>query len=341
MARAAPLLASKPCRYDARAASQAALAAVLPAVTREDGRRRLSATTVHEYLACPFAWLLKRGLGLEDEPVGVDFFDARLAGNMAHSALQDLLGAMGGLGPVAGKHREAYIAAARKAVACVLPLYKDKEGPFLVPMFEAYAPLLEDRLVRLVMALLEEPGALAGKLELSLEAPYDRLGPPPGTVLEGRLDRLAVLPAKEGDDPGKPPMAIVDYKKRQVPDKKDLLSSARGAASDVDGNDVGAGELGDYQMASYLALCAANGFRVERASFWSIEKASGRIVVGEGGLMAATDCKPELDALEMALATVADGLAAGNFRPAAADADAEACEGCAWKGVCRERYATE
>lgn len=356
---------NRPTRYADALASAAARADLDVEVRRKDGAIKLTATTLKEYLACPFAWLLARGLQLEDEPVGVGFFDARLAGDMAHRALQRLLAAMATQGEIAERHRDAYIEAARDAVRDVLPEYESDEGPFLVPMFEAYAPLLEDRLLRLVEALLAEPGALAGDLELKLEARYPGID----AVLEGRLDRVAVLPdgkgradagttagAEEGDGP---PRAIVDYKKRHMPKKKDLLSSARpdeaaAGRKDRDGEDGdpgdGArgqaegspeGELGDYQMASYLALCAANGRRIERASFWSIEDAREEIVVGEGGFVGAGDCGPELAALEGALARVASGLGSGDFRPAAAESDAAACDGCAWKGVCRERYATE
>jgi len=358
-ASSAEALLRRPSRYDGGEASAEALEALAPVIRRADGAVKLSATTLREYLACPFAWLLSRGLRLDDEPVGVGFFDARLAGDMAHRALQRLLGAMAGLGEIEERHRDGYMKAAKAAVQEVLPEYAVDEGPFLVPMFKSYAPLLEDRLGRLVEALLAEPGARAGDLELELKAPYPKIG----AVLEGRLDRVAYLPpersgAAEAGVDG-PARAIIDYKKRHTPDKKDLLSSARPKAKakgkrgkDDDGDEEGevpeavaapgaAGELGDYQMASYLALCAANDIRVERASFWSIEEAYEQVVVGEKGYVPASDCGPEIAALEAAMERVAKGLRAGDFRPAASETDAAACEGCAWKGVCRERYATE
>jgi len=388
-------LMNRPSRYDDREASGEVLAELCSVIRRKDGAVRLSATTLREYLACPFAWLLARGLKLDNEPVGVGFFDARLAGDMAHRALQRLLGAMAALGEIEERHRDEYMEAATAAVQEVLPEYAVNEGPFLAPMFRSYAPLLEDRLRRLVEALLTEPGARAGDLELALETPYPAIG----AVLEGRLDRLAYLPpgkagaaageapddggaedrgAETGDaeDEG-PARAIIDYKKRHTPRQKDLLSSTRPAKKvkgkhgkddeeeeeeeDDDGQEdapeeatgaaAGAasgsgaaapvGELGDYQMAAYLALCRTNKIRVERASFWSIEGAYERIVVGQNGYVDTSDCMPEIAALEAAMGRVAKGLRAGNFRPAAAETDTAACEGCAWKGVCRERYATE
>jgi hypothetical protein len=378
----ADALMNRPSRYDDGDASDEVLAGLRSVIKADDGAVRLSATTLREYLACPFAWLLARGLELDDEPVGVGFFDARLAGDMAHGALQKLLGAMAALGEIEERHRDEYMKAVTAAVREVLPEFAIDEGPFLEPMFRSYAPLLEDRLRRLVEALLSEPGARAGNLEYKLRTPYPAIG----AVLEGRLDRLAYLPpAKDeagagnakvdtAEDKG-PARAIIDYKKRHTPEKKDLLSSTRpkrktkgkrGKDGDEDDEDspesspadacavsgmaaVGSmaaaappvGELGDYQMAAYLALCLKNDLRVERASFWSIEGAYEQIVVGEDGYVAASDCAPEMAALEAAMERVAKGLRAGNFRPAAAETDAAACDGCAWKGVCRERYATE
>jgi hypothetical protein len=355
-------------RYAREKASPEALAAVLPRVSNADGALRLSSTTIEEYLACPFAWLLSRGLRLDDEPVGVDFFDARLAGEMAHAALKRLLSAMGELGPIEARRRDAYLAAVTQALEGVLPEFEAQKGPFLVPMFEAYAPLLKDRMLRLVDALLEEPGTLAGELEIALTRRYEEID----LVLEGRIDRLAVLPGRSGGTDG-PGHWIIDYKKNRLPPAADLLAISRAGRGTVTKGKAKAAaaaaeedppaaipaqphpseELGDWQMACYVALCGATGRRVERASYWSIESAKEYRLLGPGGALPDADYGFELAALDRALAFVASGLRAGDFGTApsmasagtgggaAATAGAKACENCAWKGVCRERYATE
>jgi hypothetical protein len=338
---ALPSLEEAAPRFRDSAAGTAAMKAILPRVKAAEGGIRLSATALKEYLACPFSWLLSRALRLEAFETGVDFFDARLAGDMAHAALKRLLEAMDKLGPITPAHLPEYRAEASRAVSAVLPDFAFREGPFLVPMFEAYSPLLVDRLRRLADALVAEPGWMAGELELGLSRAYPELD----VVLEGRIDRLGRRMATDGDE-----YAIVDYKKRYTPKPAELLSTSRldAKASSAEGKEVAlnkgakgakSGELGDYQIAVYRALCAAAGKKVERAAYWSIEDAKELIVVGPGGLIAADDCEPEDAALAGAIQEVVGRLRRGDFQPASAGSGA--CSGCDWKSVCRERYATE
>jgi hypothetical protein len=318
-----PALAPPSSRFSADRAKPKTLALLEPRITNKEGRLRLSATTLHSYLACPFAWLLERALRIEEEETGVAFFDALLAGSMAHAALRRLLEDMGGLGPIAPTHRAAYREAAIKAVRDILPGFEAEEGPFLLPMFESYVPLLTDRLFRLIDALVLEEGWEAGELELGLERPYPDLGLVDGktvdAVLEGYIDRLA----KRADGEGR---AIVDYKKRRLPVKAALVVQ----------EDAG---LGDYQIAAYVALCAWAKKPVEEAWYWSIEEAKMLRVLGRGGIKMIEDYGPELAALDEALGFVARGIRSGNFSPAGSGGSS--CEGCGWKAICRERYATE
>jgi hypothetical protein len=314
--KALPGLAPPASRFDRDRASAESLSRLARRIRDGEGRLRLSATHLREYLACPFAWLLARGLRLEAAESGVGFFDALLAGNMAHEALRRLLGEMGRLGPLETRHLEAYRASAEAAVDEVLPFFEVKEGPFLAPMFAAYAPLLKDRLLRLVEWLVRRPGWEAGELEVEFERPYPELG----LVLAGRMDRLA----KRADGDGR---AIVDYKKKHLPTKKDFF---------VDQNDGG---LGDFQIAAYLALAEHAGLEVEEASFWSIELAKSLPVIGGEAERKRDDYGQELEAFDAALREVGGRIGAGDF---GMTRDGEgACKNCDWKPVCRARWATE
>ncbi|MEI6389183.1 MAG: PD-(D/E)XK nuclease family protein [Spirochaetota bacterium] len=177
------------------------------------GKLRLSSTIVDGYRDCPFRWLLSVGLRIEETSVGLEFFDDRLAGTMAHKAIEWLSGCMRELGPIDPTHTAAYIAMAEEAPLAVLPVFVKKYGAFLEPMFSAWAPVLASRLKLLVARLLEDPGWELGGLELTLSSDLPELD----AVLEGRLDRLG----HRG-----PEFAIVDYKKKNLPKKKELLVAA-------------------------------------------------------------------------------------------------------------------
>ncbi|MCK7517923.1 MAG: hypothetical protein MZV64_09545 [Ignavibacteriales bacterium] len=93
-------LGARASDYRRDRASPEAARAILSRVSRADGRLRLSATQVSELLSCPFAWLLARGLALEEEVSGVGFFDALLAGEMGHETLRVLYGRIAASGPL-------------------------------------------------------------------------------------------------------------------------------------------------------------------------------------------------------------------------------------------------
>ncbi len=289
--------------------------AVLGARRTQAGLLRLSVTELENYLACPFAWLLARGLGLEEETSGVGFFDARLAGEMAHAAVGRLFARIAESGPFSSARLGFYLSFVHPAVASVLPEFARKEGPFLVPMFSAYAPLLEDRLGRLLAAESWMEGWNAGDFERSFEKKYLERG----VVLQGRVDRVA----RRGED-----IALVDYKKRVLPRKTDLVADTSAGTA-----------LAKLQIAAYVALCESELGRVERAAYWSIEDARRLVVVGPEGLRDREGYGVELAAFELSLAAVADGLSRGDF--GLAPAGGESCETCGWSAVCRCRYATE
>ncbi|MDA8424972.1 MAG: PD-(D/E)XK nuclease family protein, partial [Treponema sp.] len=316
-ADAAPSLGEKGGDYGEAGARAGALAreAVFGRRRTTAGALRLSATQLEEYLDCPFAWLLKRGLGLENEATGPGFFDALLAGEMAHAAIGKLFARIAETGPFSSARLESYRSFVHEAVSSVLPEFERKEGPFLLPMFSAYAPLLEDRLARLVEAESWMEGWETGDFERSFEKAYPGLG----AILEGRVDRAA----RSGEG-----IAIIDYKKRHVPKAKELLADERTG-----------GAPAKLQIAAYVALCESELARVERAAYWSIEDAKRLVVVGPGGLRDREGYTRELEGFETALAAVARGLSEGNF--GVAPPGGESCENCGWTAVCRTRYATE
>lgn len=294
-------------------ASAAAAERILDRVRRADGRLRLSATQVSELLSCPFAWLLARGLGLKQEVSGVGFFDALLAGEMIHEALRLLYRRIAESGPYDDRRLDEYRAWVRPSVEGILPRFEAEHGPFLRPMFEAYIPKLADRIERL---LEEEAETFRGweveSLEGELEKDYADLE----AVLVGRLDRLA---RRDGQT------AIIDYKKRSIPKKEDVVP-------DPEGN------LADLQMAAYVLLCEAAGRTVSRARYWSVEDVKPLDVLGPG-VATREDYQPALDAFERGLKETAEKLRAGDYL--SFPPENRSCGNCPWTSICRTGYATE
>jgi len=311
-----------------------ALEALLPRLSRE-GRLRMSHTLLDEYRACPFRWLVARALRVEEEILDPGFFDALLAGDMAHRAIEHLFEGMRGFGLITGSHLDEYRRLAAEAPAAILPEFARDKGPFLEPMFEAWSPLLADRLLRLVDHLASDPGWEVGELESAKEFVISE----DNIVLEGRIDRLA----RRGEE-----LAIVDYKKRRMPAKAALVvakeSAGDGASGEGEdaaddearGGDIVAGELANTQIASYVSLVEAGGERVKRAYFWSIEDAKDRVVIGDDGLRPPGGYGMEIASFRELLSRAAKGIREGRFGWAAPSSPA--CRNCRVKPVCRSHY---
>lgn len=296
-----------------------ALDAVLEKVTR-DGALELSQSAVKRFAECPFSWLLERGLGLREEDAGIGFFDAKLAGEAIHAAVRALNEMVKAMDPVPRPERAAeYRALVGRAIAEMVPVFERSRGPFLRPMLESYAPLLSDRLGRLLDSGFERfPGWAIGDTELDLEKPYPEFG----CILVGRIDRLAF-------DGGV--AAVIDYKKKNLP-----------KASEVYAGDDGI--LPEPQTAAYVALAEAGGKRVTRVEYWSVEDARAfEVVSGDGGADGAPRTREafgrEVAAFEAGLGRVSGGIRSGAF--AARTADRRTCTSCGMRAVCRTDYATE
>jgi len=299
--------------YEKDLAAPKALEAALAHSRTESGKLRLSATHIEEMRTCPFAWLLSRGLALEEEISGVGFFDARLAGQMAHECLRTLYAKIADSGPFDEKRLSEYESWVEPAIKSVLPEFEKKHGPFLRPMFEAYVPKLIDRILRL---LAEEALSFQGWGVQVLEGGMEKDYPEIHALLVGRLDRLA----RRKDE-----YAIIDYKKRSLPKTSDVYP-------DKDGN------LGALQMAAYILVCEAGGKPITRARYWSLEDAASLDVLGPG-TRSRKDYDSALAIFEGYLADTAARLGKGDFRPPRPE-DRD-CAGCGWQAVCRVRYATE
>ena len=298
------------------------LDALLPRLESE-GMLRLSHSLLAEYRACPFRWLVTRALGLREEKLDLDFFDALLAGEMAHRAIEALFEGMRSLGPIEARHLDEYRRLAEGAPPAILEEFTAEKGPFLEPMFEAWSPLLSDRLRRLVENLVEDGGWEVGELEAQRRLAL----PSEGILLDGRIDRLA----RRGEE-----IAIVDYKKKEIPSARSLVL-AEGEEEAEEALALGS-ELDNTQIASYLSLVEAEGGRVGKASFWSIEEAKELLVIGDEGLRRAGAYGPELRSFRALLGSTASGIRAGRFHWA--PPSSPSCKNCGSKAICRSHYST-
>ena len=243
-----------------------------------------------------------------------------MAGEFAHDAIRRLYARIAALGPWKPESADGCKTYITEAIAEASLALVRRRGPFAAAVGECWIPLLSDRLARMLDAEADFAGWNAGEFECvlrsggaaDLSADY-----------EGRADRIAW----REDSDGTRTYAIIDYKKKEPPKKKDVFLDAEGA-------------LANLQMASYVELCDRAGMKVERALFWSIERASALEVFGPGAERSDAEAyRGERQALLRSLDAAAGMLRSGAFLRA--DRRRGPCDGCAWKAACRATFASE
>jgi RecB family exonuclease len=277
------------------------------------GYLRVTPTSLESYRACAFRFLLQRGAGVEEPEHRPVLFPPRESGELMHRVFQ--------------LFNSELIARELPLTAENLPLLSELVGPALRAAAAGRARsrpgppapirrLLLDRIETLVRRAVElecreRPGEaiLFAEHRLELRLSEERV------LLAGLLDRVSRRDAET---------MLLDYKKKRLP-----------AAGEIFGTDPVS-----FQMPFYLHLMAANGLPAARAAYYSLEEErfrtvwerSGRGMTDDAGLAEA------VDRLLEAVAAMARGVRAGAY-PAARPPARRACRDCAFRGVCRARYA--
>ena len=298
---------------------------------RHEGRLALSDTLVEHYGSCSFRWLFTDLFGAEPVPTGLSFIDARMLGTIYHEALARLMAELrdAGLPLSAGAEAGEAVRPAdpelERALYAAIHRAAREHGPFAGEMVRCARPAM---LRHLSAAVAELRGILDGCTPVLVEE-YLRAGlpSPQDAILVGKADLVCVPPA------GPDAAVIVDYKKKKLPPRRELVPDDRG-------------RLARLQMHAYAALVESAGLKAGEGWYQPIEADSGgrrvpreafgtgkRAAVRPEGLAAARDC------LHEACASTAEGLRTGRiFVPRKADQE-RVCKDCAVRPVCRERFA--
>lgn len=298
---------------------------------------------IRSFSLCPFSWVM--GNLIKDiAAAGASAAAVIAEGSFIHDAIRRL---MESAGEKTDKlPRDGTIEAEIDGVMrkCLVSALADS-GPSLEPMLEAAFPRMRHRLRLLLEAEagFEEEGWCIGSFEVPLSLRLDDLG----ILLQGRADRLAWAdtggcvpagtagdqggfgdPAEEGAPvrPGRA-LAIIDYKRKTVPNRKEFLASEDG-------------RLGDFQVAAYAEILARQGHEVSTALYWSVEKNRRKVVFGRNGEKASfADFGKERGILIGCLEAASRRLSEGKYMTVRTSA--EGCAKCPWKPACRAHYASE
>ncbi|HWR10211.1 MAG TPA: PD-(D/E)XK nuclease family protein [Rectinemataceae bacterium] len=285
---------------------------------------KVSPAKLKNLMQCPFKWLLTCVPNVDGGPSAVaNLAEGSLTHAMIRSLLQEIALADGSFAPAKiDEYAQKIDAAFRRSIIQVLK----QNGPSLEPTLDAALPKIRDRIARILdfETDFSAAGWEIGDFETTLTRKYEALD----LSLEGRADRISTRLSDDASaSRGGEEYAIIDYKKKNTPRKKDFLADENG-------------QLHDFQIASYAAMLEGEDKSVGLALYWSIEESKAVIVFGSGG--GRPDSKafePERVALDASLLKASRTIKGGSFM--SITPTPEGCAECPIRPICRAHFSSE
>lgn len=285
---------------------------------------KLSPARLKNISQCPFKWFSTCIPSLDPGPPAVvDLAEGSLTHALISALLQKIAARDGGFNPT---RIEEYMDMLDSSLKHSLASILRQDGPSVQPALEAAFPKIRDRIARLLdfEKDFKTDGWEIGAFEVTLSRIYEELG----LQLEGRADRIASR-STDAIDSNTPveSYAVIDYKKKNTPKKKDFLID--------DG-----GNLGDFQIASYATMLEGENKNIGMALYWSIEESKAINVFGPNGARHSwEEFEPERKALASALTKASRTIRGGSFLNITPST--EACAKCPIRPICRAHFSSE
>ncbi|QQO09889.1 PD-(D/E)XK nuclease family protein [Breznakiella homolactica] len=220
-------------------------------LTEKEGRSRLSPTDLNEFLRCPFAWMLQRGLGIWDKQTEIETIDQRDLGILYHTILERFFLRLKNSGdPFLADRLPEYKTIMREEIAAALEDARSREGAFQ----ESVYGMLTDRIYAALSDYLDNDAEIIDRSAiLGPEFPLRKTYASAEIALSGIADLL--LQDKNGS------YVLTDFKTGRIPAAAELAA---------DGDDS---VPANVQMAAYIGMAESGGKpKVRTARFYSLDQ---------------------------------------------------------------------
>ncbi len=285
-------------------------------VTDETGAISASSTSIDQFHACRFDFLIRSLLDVEEGEYETAFSDPLLEGIVLHELAARLYERFTEATDRDGEHIEngTYADHVDAVIRDGMPAARRRFPlPFAI-LFDEMSERFQLQLQKLVEKDIKSgPWGRTVAVEKTLKRLFDRSG----TVLNGRIDRISEYGAG---------VAIVDYKRSNPPRGTDLIPVSEAAS---------------YQMPIYALLLEYTDESVDGAFYYDFKEARFVPILARSDNKAAFDSDSFADFTTEAMNKIdefASGIRHGNYRTPDA---ASGCEGCPVRGICRKRFVTE
>jgi RecB family exonuclease len=277
-----------------------------------DGALPVSPTRLEVFLTCPFRFLMRYALDMEEVEYEADAAGHRAGGTLAHRALARLFEEIKEedgvyLAGRVGQYRDSL---ARHLSNQATEMERTEALP-ISPVWRYHRDWTAERLDRFVEV---ERKSFAGARVVAVEADYPLPADDESIVLHGRIDRVSTT--NDG-------AVLVDYKRNRTPGPSDVRVPEDGFP-------------GSIQLAFYAYLMRETGMEVAAVSYYSLGEGRYRHVfhVAEGSFLSEEELEEAMEAVVAGARALALSVGTGDYRtqPGAY------CGDCPFRSVCRARY---
>jgi RecB family exonuclease len=275
----------------------------------------ISPTDLNEYIACPFKWVLERGLGIQEKQTDIETINQRELGILYHAILERFFNRLKNRhtrfrAEDIKEYTEEYLS---QIVEEVLSDAEHKEGFFQKSIYA----ILKNRIKSALSYYLEsDKETLNGAEIVGAEHPLHKEYSASDFILSGIAD--LVMCNEDGT------YSIVDYKTGYIPTKKEITIEADEAFPK------------NVQMASYIAMLEdAGGKAVRSAHFYSLDKRAFCVVIEDG--MGRQGYDPAVKGVDRVFERICSAMEQGDYR-VLNPSDRNICMRCSVSTICRLPY---
>jgi ATP-dependent helicase/DNAse subunit B len=268
------------------------------------------------YKACPFAYLLKRGLRISEQRYQTELENAQALGTYYHYLLEKLFKQIRDKDKAFLPEKvEDYRLSLNDIINESIETSYCAENGLIPSLVLSLKPKIEELIGKL---LDEEAKRYPGFLLASLEKWYWRIEKEIDVILYGKIDRIS-------ENPETGSLLLIDYKKKKLPGKSEIL----GTGGDPE-------NISSFQMALYLYLLERPGQAALDAAYYSLEDTGFKSIYGgESPLIDEERKDLVIHQLEKTIRETAGGIREGDYQIPPIEADS-----CPFRSICRNRYTT-
>ena len=293
----------------------------------EDGKVKISASSLNSFFDCPRLWALERSGKLKSQSSSVELVDHLILGNLYHKVFELFLKELKQKNLPLMVENDLLSASYREVLtSCVKNALETERNSFLAR--EMLKTTQDSVMDEAFAAVTEFSKIFQGCSVYASEEGYQFEDVENNCVFDGRVDCILM-------EPSSTEYILVDFKsfKNAVPSNLYV--------------DEENGIIPNFQMPVYIHLLKSKGIEIENCCFFDISKQTVKYVFGEElgsilgkkkGLLSAADFSPVMEVFEEAVRDFVKCLQASDFSVSNSNQDFETCNKCNKKAVCRRTF---